>query len=88
VSGGMDNNWLLLAFDSTQQALRAEMLLDYAGIETDTCPTPKSITAGCALSIQFERERLQEVRQIIRSEKVEIKGIYFKTGEGYATIDE
>jgi hypothetical protein len=84
----MNDNWLLIAFDSTQQALRAEMLLEYADIEIDTCPTPKSITAGCALSIQFERERLEEVKRIIRSEKVMIKGIYFKIGEGYATIDE
>ncbi|KIL39618.1 hypothetical protein SD70_19030 [Gordoniibacillus kamchatkensis] len=84
----MNDDWLLIAFDSTQQALRAEMLLEYADIEIDTCPTPKSITAGCALSIQFDRERLKDVKQIIASERVEIKGIYFKTEDGYATIDE
>lgn len=84
----MTEEWLLIAFDSTQQALRAEMLLDYADIEIDTCPTPKSITAGCALSIQFPKEQLLEVREIIRSENVEIKGIYFKEGEGYGTIEE
>lgn len=49
----MEEMWLLIAFDSTQQALRAEMLLEYANIEIDICPTPKSITAGCALSIRF-----------------------------------
>lgn len=83
----MTEDWLLIAFDSTQQALRAEMLLEYADIEIDTCPTPKSITAGCALSIQFPSERLAEVKEIIRSENVEIKGIYFKAGEGYDTIE-
>ena len=45
---------MLMAFDSTQQALRAEMLLEYAKIEIDIQPTPKEITAGCAISIGFD----------------------------------
>ncbi|ALS24588.1 MULTISPECIES: DUF3343 domain-containing protein [Paenibacillus] len=78
---------LLMAFDSTQQALRAEMLLDYAGIENDMCPTPKEITAGCALSLEFPDECLHQVADIIRQENVEIRGIYFKNGDKYVTID-
>ena len=79
--------WLLIAFDSTQQALRAEMLLDYAGIDSDTRPTPKEVTAGCAMSIEFPAERLDEVRKIIRDEHVEIRGMYFKNGSRYDTIE-
>jgi hypothetical protein len=77
---------LLIAFDSTQQALRAEMLLEYAEIDIDTCPTPKQITAGCALSIEFPAEHLPLVQQIIRSEHVEIKGIYMKQENHYEKI--
>ncbi len=73
----------LLAFDSTQQALRAEMLLDYADIEIDTCPTPKEVTAGCALSIAFEDEDRERVVRIIQQENVEIRGLYFKNGNCY-----
>ncbi|UVI30317.1 DUF3343 domain-containing protein [Paenibacillus spongiae] len=78
---------VLIAFDSTQQALRAEMLLEYADIEIDICPTPKEITAGCALSIHFPEEDLQTVRGVIESEKVEVRGI-FKPSEngGYELI--
>ena len=77
---------LLLAFDSTQQALRAEMLLEYAEIEIDIRPTPKEITAGCALSIEFDAARLAEVKRIIREEKGEIRGIYQKTESGYEQL--
>ncbi|RKP51318.1 DUF3343 domain-containing protein [Cohnella endophytica] len=77
---------LLIAFDSTQQALRAEMLLEYADIEIDICPTPKEITAGCALSIAFSGEELVQVRQIIQSEHVEIRGLFEKTRTGYEQI--
>ncbi|KAA9005141.1 DUF3343 domain-containing protein [Paenibacillus spiritus] len=71
---------LLIAFDSTQQALRAEMLLEYAGIEIDIFPTPKEITAGCAMSIQFDPGCLARVREIIREQQVEIRGIFEKVG--------
>ncbi|ANE46037.1 hypothetical protein SY83_06765 [Paenibacillus swuensis] len=77
---------MLIAFDSTQQALRTEMLLEYAEIDIDTCPTPKEITAGCALSIQFPKEDLDQVVRIIRSEQVEVRGVYTKSDNGYDNI--
>jgi hypothetical protein len=78
---------MLIAFDSTQQALRAEMLLEYADIDIDICPTPKEITAGCALSIEFPTEDLEVVKGIIVSEKVEIRGIYLKQENKYVTVE-
>lgn len=78
---------MLIAFDSTQQALRAEMLLEYAEIEIDTFPTPKEITAGCAISIQFDPEALQEVRQIIEEQHVEIRGIFVRKAAGYILME-
>ncbi|WP_422658967.1 DUF3343 domain-containing protein [Paenibacillus sp. EC2-1] len=78
---------MLIAFDSTQQALRAEMLLEYADIEIDLFPTPKEITAGCALSIQFPPTALREVQEIITLERVEIRGIFAQNdNESYTRI--
>jgi len=79
---------VLIAFDSTQQALRAEMLLEYADIEIDTRPTPKEITAGCALSIEFPLPDYPQAREIIRSQQVEIRGFFRKFPSGYVEIDE
>ncbi|WP_151733350.1 DUF3343 domain-containing protein ['Paenibacillus yunnanensis' Narsing Rao et al. 2020] len=81
---------LLIAFDSTQQALRAEMLLEYAEIEIDIFPTPKEITAGCAMSIAFYRNALEPVCTLIKEQSIEIRGIYGRTGDGggYAIIVE
>lgn len=79
-------DYLIMAFDSTQQALRAEMLLEYGEVEIDTRPVPKEITAGCALSIEFPTAQLELVQRIIVEEKVEIKGIYYKKEDKYVTI--
>ncbi|WP_338553765.1 DUF3343 domain-containing protein [Paenibacillus sp. KS-LC4] len=78
---------MLIAFDSTQQALRAEMLLEYADIEIDICPTPKEITAGCALSIHFPEDDLETVKQVIVSENVEIRGIFKPIHLGYEPVN-
>ncbi|BBH23398.1 hypothetical protein Back11_47430 [Paenibacillus baekrokdamisoli] len=77
---------MLLAFDSTQQALRAEMLLEYADIDIDICPTPKGITAGCALSIHFPEEDLLVVTTVITNEHVEIRGVYRQVGDQFEQI--
>jgi hypothetical protein len=77
---------MLIAFDSTQQALRAEMLLEYVDIEIDICPTPKEITAGCALSIEFPAEDLEQVRSLLVTQQVEIRGIFFKKEGKYVTM--
>lgn len=74
---------VLIAFDSTQQAIRTEMLLEFVDIDIDTRPTPKEITAGCALSIEFPEQDFQTAAQIIREEKVEIRGFFKKEGETY-----
>ncbi|QHW32203.1 DUF3343 domain-containing protein [Paenibacillus rhizovicinus] len=78
---------VLIAFDSTQQALRAEMLLEYAEIEIDICPTPKQITAGCALSIHFPEEDLLAVHEVIVQERVEIRGIFKQIEDQYEAVD-
>lgn len=78
---------ILVAFDSTQQALRAEMLLEFADIDIDTRPTPKEVTAGCALSIEFPLGQLKEAREIIEGQEVVIRG-YFRLYDGlYREVD-
>lgn len=78
---------MLIAFDSTQQALRAEMLLEYADIEIDICPTPKEITAGCALSIHFPENDLSTVKDVLVQEQVEIRGIFKPAEGGYEQLE-
>jgi hypothetical protein len=77
----------LIAFDSTQQALRTEMLLEFADIEIDILPTPKEITAGCALSISFPDADLARVREIIVQESVEIRGIFVWQANDYVELE-
>lgn len=67
---------ILIAFDSTQQALRAETLLEFMEIDIDTRPTPKNITAGCSMSIDIPKADFPLVQDTFRKERVDIKGFY------------
>lgn len=78
---------MLVTFDSTQQALRTEMLLEYAEIEIDTRPTPKEITAGCALSIEFPEAELERVKQILRDHHVTVRGIFAWRDGAYVEVE-
>lgn len=78
---------MIIAFDSTQHALRAEMLLEYEEIDIDIYPTPKAITAGCALSIHFHDYELTKVQHVISAHHIEIRGIFQQvTTEQYEKI--
>lgn len=88
VMNGIEAEEWLLAFDSTQHALRMEMLMEYLDLDIDTCPTPAQITAGCALSIQFQPDDLEAVRTLIRTERVEIRGIFYKQEGQYIQLIE
>lgn len=74
---------VLIAFDSTQQAIRAETLFEYFDIDLDTRPTPKEITAGCALSIDIPLKDFPLAKEIIEKERVEIKGFYYEKDGRY-----
>lgn len=67
---------LVMAFDSSQQALRAEMLLEDRAIEFDLIPTPGAITAGCALCLAFPETELERALAVVRGGQVEIRGIF------------
>lgn len=82
----MAHYWLV-AFDSTHHALRAEAELEGAGLEIDIRPTPKSVTAGCALSIDFEPADWQQVRQILTEQEVVVRGYFRPEGETYVSLD-
>jgi hypothetical protein len=76
----------LVAFNSTHHALRAEAELEAARFEIDIRPTPKSVTAGCALSIDFLPEDFDAIKQLLIAKDITIRGFFQPVGDKYAEI--
>lgn len=79
-------SYWLVAFDSTHHALRAEAELEGAGLEIDIRPTPKSVTAGCALSIDFEPADFDSVKSIIDDREIVVRGYFRPEGDTYVKL--
>jgi hypothetical protein len=81
----MAQYWLV-AFDSTHHALRAEAELEGAGFDVDIRPTPKSVTAGCALAIDFYPNDFASVKQLLEQKEVVVRGYFQPVGETYQPL--
>lgn len=76
----------LIAFDSTHHALRAEMELDAAGLFNDIRPTPKSVTSGCALAIDIEQVEYEQVKDLMETKEIVIRGYFKPEGDVYIPL--
>ncbi|MBU6145802.1 MAG: DUF3343 domain-containing protein [Paenibacillaceae bacterium] len=79
---------ILICFDSTHHAIHCEMVLDDAGIESDTLPTPKAIAAGCALSIAISVHDEGRVRTILTDQRVHTFGLFYRDGGSYVRRED
>lgn len=70
----------LLTFSSAQHALRAEELLNLAGLVFDLQPVPPGLTGGCALAIACAGPLLAEVRAVLAGGGVRPQKLYGRTG--------
>lgn len=82
----MAQAYWLVAFDSTHHALRAESELDGAGLENDVRPTPKAVTAGCALAIDFLPQDFPAVKKLLTEKEVVVRGYFKPTGDTYEAL--
>ncbi len=70
------NEMYIISFNSTHHAIRTDKLLNEENIKSTTLPTPREITASCGISIRFLLENLENIKEIVKDNKIEIKGIY------------
>ena len=66
----------LIVFESIHQALRAEKLLNKAGLRVELIPTPREISVSCGQSIALPATELSVASAIISREIISFRGIY------------
>lgn len=72
----------LIAFNSTNNAMRAEKELKNKDIEVKVLPVPREITASCGLSIKIKEEDLDKVREVLSTGEIMVEGFYRVSQEG------
>ncbi|WP_352418770.1 DUF3343 domain-containing protein [Proteiniborus sp.] len=68
--------YYVIAFDSTHYAIQGEKVLRDKDIDIKVIPTPREITASCGLSIRFNPELFEQIKNILKEYSLSIRGIY------------
>ena len=66
----------VVLFYSTTHALRAEKVLDRAGVRIKMIPTPRQISSDCGMALRFDRAEEERVAAILAENQVPTNGIY------------
>ncbi|MBC7087881.1 MAG: DUF3343 domain-containing protein [Tissierellales bacterium] len=71
-----DNNFLILTFDSTHHAMRAEDVLKENELSIKTIPTPRDITLSCGLAIRANILDKDKIIYLYNEKKLDFINLY------------
>jgi hypothetical protein len=69
------SKYCIVLFDTTQAAIRAEKVLNRAGIKTKLIPVPRHISSDCGISLRFDLTLAPEVKSVLAAKRVPVAAI-------------
>jgi len=66
----------VILFHSTSYALRAEKLLDRAGIATKLIPVPRFLSSSCGVCVRIAQCDREAAQQALECAQLETEGIH------------
>ncbi len=79
--------YYIITFQNTHGAMNGEIILKNNNIKVEIMPTPTSITKSCGISIKVANEFIEQVKELINKDEMNIKDIYVKNGIEYKKYD-
>ena len=61
---------------STGHAIRAEQVLNMAGIVCKLIPVPRQISSDCGVCVRIERSDVQAAKSALAKAKADVEGVY------------
>src|SRR5436305_10862701 len=73
----LDMRWGgVVSFYASEHAMRAERVLERAGLPARLVPGPREVSPNCGVAVAFEWEREREVEQALTDAKVRYEAIH------------
>jgi putative Se/S carrier protein len=60
----------------TSHALRAEHLLNQAGIKCKLIPVPRHLSSNCGVCVRIERTDIEKAREVLQKGSLDVDGIH------------
>jgi hypothetical protein len=70
------NQYAVILVYSTSYALRAEKVLQGAGIPFKLIPVPRHLSSDCGVCLRIQRSDAEGAKQTLEAVRVEIEGIH------------
>jgi len=62
----------VITFDSIHFVMKAEKILNKAGIATRLIPTPRKISADCGIAIEVDCESISQIKTLLENHNCKI----------------
>ncbi len=72
----MEQIFLIVAFDSSHDAIKAETVCAREDLAVRLIPIPPEVSAGCGLALRAELESAGRVRTIL--EEAGVRGVFYR----------
>ena len=79
----MPDKDIVVAFPTTHLTLKAESILEKAGVDHRTVMKPRKISSDCGLAIRINNENLHLTRDLLEGASVEAIGFFVESGQGW-----
>ena len=66
----------VVLFHSTSHTLRAEKVLQKAGISCKLIPVPRHLSSDCGVCLRIKRADKEVVRRVLEAARLEIEGVH------------
>ncbi len=68
--------YCIITFKSTHQAIRSETLMKKNSLNIKIIPLPTELSAGCGLCIKLDISQIQESLKLLNENNIEFSGYY------------
>ncbi|MGL4731345.1 MAG: DUF3343 domain-containing protein [Clostridium sp.] len=80
------DKYYILVFNNTHEAMKAESVCKSENIKPTMMPTPSYITKSCGISLKVNEDQIENIKQLIKNEKLTIKSMFMKDGASYGEV--
>jgi hypothetical protein len=68
-------NYGIVLFETTQAAIKAEKVLNEAGIKIKLIPVPRHLSSNCGISIRFELSLMDNIKSVLSDSNIPFANI-------------
>ncbi len=82
----MSDQDLVIVFPTTHLTLKAETVLEQAGVKHRTVMKPRRISSDCGLAIRIDVDDQHHIRGLLEENSLNPAGFFMETGDGWEPV--